>query len=191
MTGSTPYFEKPPKKAIEKVSSSVSAAPWIIISIWSKRAVCVLLGGIFLWSGVTKLIDLNSFVVIIEAYGLIPENWTMAVAVALSLLEIIAGIGLLLDIPGAEAMTAALLVLFIAVLGYAVWMGLDIDCGCFGPGDPEAEAYTGLRPALYRDLVLLAGVFYLYFFRYYRTRVANRRSGGLKAAGNKGFEHLF
>lgn len=127
-----------------------------------------------MWSGVFKLIDPNHFVIIIEAYGLIPEGWTMAVALGLSCLEVVAGLGLLLDIRGGLAVMAALLVLFVGVLGYGLWMGLDIDCGCFGPGDPEAEAYHGLRPALYRDFVMLAGVFYLYFLRYYRPEVPNR-----------------
>jgi hypothetical protein len=47
-------------------------------------------------------------------------------------------------------------------------MGLDVDCGCFGPEDPEAEAFHGLRTALYRDLFMLAAVGFLYAWRHYR-----------------------
>jgi len=43
-----------------------------------------------------------------------------------------------------------------------------VDCGCFGPEDPEAEAFHGLRPALYRDLAMLAAVVFLYAWRRYR-----------------------
>lgn len=172
MTDTTPYSENRMGGAIGAVSSSAFAAHRIFIFVWSYRVVRILLGGIFLWSGISKLLDQHTFVIMLEAYGLIPESWIMAVALGLPLLEIMAGLGLLLDIPGAEAVMAALLALFISVLGYAIWMELDIDCGCFGAGDPEAEAYTGLRPALYRDLVMLAGVFYLYFLRYYRPGLA-------------------
>jgi hypothetical protein len=49
------------------------------------------------------------------------------------------------------------------------WMGLDVDCGCFGPEDPEAEAFHGLRLSLYRDLAMMAGVFFIYGWRRYRA----------------------
>lgn len=111
----------------------------------------------------------KSFTVIIEAFGLIPESWVMPVSVGLPALEIIAAIGLLADIQGGLAIIAGLLALFMAILGYGVWMGLDVDCGCFGSADPEGQAYHGLRPAFYRDIVMMAGVFYLYFWRYCRS----------------------
>jgi hypothetical protein len=58
-----------------------------------------------------------------------------------------------------------LLAVFIAILRYGISMGLDVDCGCFGPDDPEAEAFRGLRAALCRDLVMMAGVGFLYGWR--------------------------
>jgi hypothetical protein len=48
-------------------------------------------------------------------------------------------------------------------------MGLDVDCGCFGPEDPEAEAFHGLRLSLFRDLVMMAGVVFIYGWRRYRA----------------------
>jgi uncharacterized membrane protein YphA (DoxX/SURF4 family) len=124
---------------------------------------------IFLWSGISKLMDPRSFSVIIDAYGLMPEAWIMPLAVILPLLEIILGLGLLLDIRGSLAGITSLLILFLTILGYGIWLGLDVDCGCFGPQNPEADAFHSLRPALYRDLVMIAGVVYLYFWRYYRS----------------------
>ena len=59
--------------------------------------------------------------------------------------------------------------LFIVVLGYGIWMGLDVDCGCFGPDGPEAKAFHGLRLSLYRDLVMLVGASLIYGWRRYRT----------------------
>jgi hypothetical protein len=58
-----------------------------------------------------------------------------------------------------------LLLLFIGVLSYAVWLGLDIDCGCFGPEDPEHRAFAGLRMALFRDVLLSIPVLYLFWYR--------------------------
>jgi hypothetical protein len=37
------------------------------------------------------------------------------------------------------------------------------------PGDLEGEAYSGLRPALYRNLVLAVGIAYLYSWRFMRA----------------------
>ena len=93
----------------------------------------------------------------------------MPLAIGLPLLEVIAGIGLLLDIRGSLVLITGLLVLFMAVLGYGIWMGLDVDCGCFGPEDPEAEAFHGLRLTLFRDLAMMAGVFFIYGWRRYRA----------------------
>ena len=122
-----------------------------------------------MWSGIAKLMDPKSFAVIIEAFGLIPESLVMPAAVFLPALEVIAALGLIVDIEGSLATVSGLLILFMAILGYGIWMGLDLDCGCFGPNDPEAKAYHGLRPALYRDIVMMAGVLYLYFWRFSRS----------------------
>jgi hypothetical protein len=98
----------------------------------------------------------------------------MPAAVSLPALEVAAGIGLLWDVEGSLALMAVLLVLFMIILGYGIWMGLDVDCGCFGPEDPESEAFHGLRQSLYRDAVMLAGIAYLYGWRRYRAIRPNR-----------------
>ena len=133
------------------------------------RGVRYLLAAVFLWSGITKLLDPVSFGVLIEAFGLIPKTWVMPVAIMLSSLEVIVGAGLIFDIHGSLAIIAGMVILFIAILSYGIHMGLDIDCGCFGSQDPESKAFHGLRTALYRDFVLMAGVLYMYAWRYYRS----------------------
>lgn len=65
---------------------------------------------------------------------------------------------------GSLAVIAAMLVFFMVVLGYGIRLGLDIDCGCFGPDDPE-QAYKGLKSALVRDAVLMVAVLFLYWSR--------------------------
>jgi uncharacterized membrane protein len=128
-----------------------------------------MLGGVFIFAGGSKLLAPEVFAVLIEAFGIVPDVLLLPVAIGLPLVEVIAGIGLLFDIRGSLAAITGLLVLFIVVLGYGIWMGLDVDCGCFGPEDPEAEAFHGLRLSLFRDLIMMAGVFYLYAWRRYRV----------------------
>ena len=109
------------------------------------------------------------FAVLIDAYGIIPEGLLIPLAIWLPLLEVIAGMGLLFDIRGSLALITGLLVFFMMVLGYGIWMGLDVDCGCFGPEDPEAEAFHGLRLSLFRDLGMMAAVIFIYGWRRYRA----------------------
>ena len=127
-----------------------------------------LLGAIFIYSGASKLLAPKTFAVLIDAYGLVPDGLLMPVALVLPAVELVAGAGLLADVRGSLGAIAGMLVLFVAILGYGIDMGLDVDCGCFGPEDPEAEAFHGLRAALYRDLVMLAAVGFLYAWRRWR-----------------------
>jgi len=137
----------------------------ILQSVWIYRLARWLLCVLFIWAGVLKLADPQAFSVVIRDFGLVPEWWVAPISLALPALEIIAAVGLLFDIRGSLAIIAGLLALFIAILAYGLWLGFDIDCGCFGPGDPESRAYGGLRPALYRDLCMAAAVLFLYLWR--------------------------
>jgi uncharacterized membrane protein YphA (DoxX/SURF4 family) len=126
------------------------------------------LGGIFLWSGIGKLINPLAFALLIEAYGIIPEAAVMPIAYGLPIIEVAAGLGLWFDLKGSLMTITALLLFFMAILGYGVFLGLDIDCGCFGPDDPEGQAYHGLRGAIYRDMAMLAAAAYIYAWRRFR-----------------------
>ena len=141
----------------------------IILSDWIYRIVRVVYVVLFLYAGINKLLDPRSFSIVIDAFGLVPDPLIMTVAVALPILEILAAVGLLFDVRGSLGLVSGLLVFFMAVVSYGIWMGLDIDCGCFGPGDLEGDAYRGLRPALYRNLILAVGIAYLYSWRFIRA----------------------
>ena len=156
--------------------AAATSMPWMAIlplnglfSIWPYRIVRISLSAVFLWSGISKLFSPESFAVIIEAYGIIPDSWIMPASIGLPALEVILAAALLMDIRGSLAGTAGLLAVFMVILGYGIHLGLDVDCGCFGPEDPEAEAFHGLRSALYRDMVMAAGILYLYLWRFFRS----------------------
>lgn len=128
------------------------------------------LGSVFIYAGGTKLLDVEAFSVLIDSYGILPDFLLMAAAIGLPLLEVVAAMGLIADIRGSLTAIGGLLAVFMAILAYGIWMGLDVDCGCFGPEDAESRAYHGLRSALYRDCVMLAGVLYLYVWRAFRRK---------------------
>jgi len=135
-------------------------------SIFIYRSFRILLSAIFLWSGISKLMDPNYFAFIIDGYGLLTDPLTMPAAIVFSIIEVLAGLGLLADIRGSLAVVTGLLASFMVILSYGVWLGLDIDCGCFGSEDPEIGAFSGLRTTLFRDIVMMLVIFYLYFWRH-------------------------
>ncbi len=126
----------------------------------------LLLAGIFLWSGLSKAYRPETFAGSIGAYGLLPDPLVFPAAIFLIVAEIFVGVGLLRDQRGALTATTLLMLLFLAALGYGIYLGLDIDCGCFGPDDPEAVAFHDLRGAFSRDLLLLLLIVYLYLWRF-------------------------
>ena len=134
-------------------------------ALWGYRLLRWALGATFLVAGATKLLRPDEFAIVIQAFGLLPDAWTEPVALLLPTIEVLAALGLIFDVQGSLEAIAGLLASFLLLLGYGLWLGLDVDCGCFGPHDPEGLAYAGIRPAFYRDWLLLAGVAGLYGLR--------------------------
>ena len=123
-------------------------------------AVRWVLAGIFVYSGSVKLGAPSRFAEIIAGFGLLPDVLIYPVALLLPVIELVAGIGLVFARRGSLLTVGVMLVMFIAVLFYGIHLGLDIDCGCFGPEDPE-QAYKGLKAALVRDAVMMAAVLFV------------------------------
>lgn len=126
----------------------------------------VSLGLVFIVSGIMKTGDLKGFSEIINAFALIPTGLCLPAAFLICSLEILLGACLVLDLKGSLGAVLILLVCFVSVLGYALFMGYDIDCGCFGPEDPETVAFQGLKVSIIRDLIMISFIFYLYIWRH-------------------------
>lgn len=119
-----------------------------------------------LTAGVPKLISPTSFAEVIEAYGLLPEILVFSTAVTLTFIELSSAFLLIRGRRSGLWLTAVLMMLFIAVLSYGIWLGLDIDCGCFGPEEVEHKAFSGLRTALIRDVMLCLPLMYCFWYAY-------------------------
>lgn len=136
--------------------------------LWVDRLCRWGIGLFFLIAAVPKLFDVAGFAAVIDAYGILPDPLLLPMAVVLPVMEIILAVGLLRNRLYSKAGVAVLLLVFIAVLSYAVWLGLDIDCGCFGPEDPERQAFHGLKTALVRDIAMLLPLAYSFWYHRYR-----------------------
>lgn len=129
------------------------------------RAVRILLGGVFLYAGSGKLLELRAFSVSICSYGILPDYLCIYSAIFFSLVEIAAGGGLMADRRGSLSAITSLLLVFSFVLWFGVLNELDVDCGCFSASE-QAEHHD-LRMALYRDLMMILGAFFLYGWRWF------------------------
>ena len=132
----------------------------IALSPWINLLIRFILGSMFFYAGVAKLLDPKAFARVISQYDLVPESLLAPIAIGLPVLEVLAGIGLIFAVRGSLSVISGLLVMFVFVLWYGILRNLNIDCGCFSP--QELKNYAGLQQALYRDIGMLGGVVYLY-----------------------------
>ncbi|MDR1497093.1 MAG: hypothetical protein LBS59_01575 [Puniceicoccales bacterium] len=118
------------------------------------------LTGIFLYTGITKLLDGVLFADAVAGYKVLPVWGVNVVAVVLPMLEVVVGVAVLVRRTRRAALgiMGVLLGVFMVALVQAKVRGLEIDCGCFGGGKAEK---SGLYWAVARDVVLLGMVVFL------------------------------
>ena len=142
----------------------------VILSPLTYRIIRYGLSLVFIAAGLTKLVNLDIFLMILEIYieessFVIPMTLLKPAALVLAFFEIVTGLGLFFDLRGFLTLISVQMACFIALLLYGIFTGLDVPCGCFVLNDPDKPFHEGLAPALYRDLVLVAAVIYLYWWR--------------------------
>lgn len=125
----------------------IAAAPpaW---AVWGRVA----LGLMFLVAGVGKTLDPWSFLSALGSYG-VPEVLRTPVAMTLPAIEVVVGVLLVAGWATrfAAAAAAVMMAMFIAAIGYGVWLGTLEECGCFGPFIQRSP-----RDAALIDLAMLA-----------------------------------
>lgn len=140
---------------------------WATGRPWAALVARVVLAGVFLAAGATKVGDLAGSGRAVNAYRILPFDAAMAVGAALPFVELALGVLLLIGIATriAAAVTGVLLVVYIAGIA-SVWArGLSIDCGCFGTGGELARGQSptyGLEIARDIGLLILAGFLVVY-----------------------------
>ena len=135
-----------------------------------RRLVALLIGGLFIYAGVVKVLDPIGFAGDIDNYKALP--WPVGVRLAFYLpwLEILCGLALItrqLYRGGVFILTVLMSVFIIATI-VAKARGLDISCGCFG----HASQYLSFAWHLALDFVLLGGLLFLW-----RTPLPNPARG--------------
>ena len=141
---------------MDKGQKRFSAVGKLLSSSYATLASRLVLGGVFLFAGASKVFDPGTLAASIRTYDLgLPEWFVSLSARALPYLEVLLGLYLLAGLftrTSAWA-TNALTTLFLLALLQGAARGLEIDCGCFGSSAGET---SNLWLAAARDAGLLA-----------------------------------
>ena len=116
-------------------------------------------GIILFWAGGVRLMDMGAFIRILSSYSSLPDAVIFSVAIGLPVAQLIAGVGLVLDLRGSVKASLCVLLLSVAVLASGILCHLNLDGSLF-PAEPTAPQ-KGLPRALLIDAGLLVVMLYL------------------------------
>ena len=128
---------------------------------WTLVVLRLIVGGIFAYAGYLKLKDPWAlFAMGIDSYHILPYSLVVLAAKTLPAVEVALGLWLMSGFwPRIPAtIISLLLVVFFGAMVHAKIAGQQIDCGCFGPGDPISK-WTFLRDGA----LLTASLFVTWF----------------------------
>lgn len=131
---------------------------------WISLAVRLTLGMIFLVSAAEKLPIMSDFGHAIANYKLLPLSMVNLAALLFVWTELTVAVLLIAGaaVRGAGLVSGAMLTVFIIAIISAMARGLEIDCGCFAPGQGEPEKVGW--PKVFEDIGFLAGAVFLVYF---------------------------
>jgi uncharacterized membrane protein YphA (DoxX/SURF4 family) len=124
----------------------------------------LVVGFLFIYASVYKILDPGEFAGSIRNYGLIPPVFSNLVALTLPWLELVSGAFLILGIQtrASALLTSLMMLVFLGVIIYAYAIGLDIDCGCFS-SSTESTGRIGLFH-IFRDIAVALLSFWVLVF---------------------------
>jgi protein-disulfide isomerase len=131
---------------------------WADARRWLSTALRLLLAGVWLYAGLSKIGDPAGGVRAVRAYRLLPEWLAKDVGYGLPFVEITLAVLLLVGLATrfAAVLSAVLLAVFLAGMASAAARGLRIECGCFGGGGELAGGgATRYTSEILRDVGLL------------------------------------
>ena len=99
--------------------------------LWLFRLV---VGGVFIWAGILKILDPLEFAQNIANYRVVSRDISFFLALVLPWLEVLCGILVILGIfrSSSSLLLSGMLGIFLVLITVTILRGLDVDCGCFG-----------------------------------------------------------
>ena len=123
-----------------------------------------ILGGIFIYASIDKIIAPAHFAKIIYGYYLFPDYSINLIAIFLPYLEMFSGVAMIMGIypRSAGIILGSMLFFFSVVISINLVRGVEFDCGCFSVDEPGY--ILSAKQLLLRDVVLFALSVYLVLF---------------------------
>ena len=102
------------------------------LKIYSILILRIIVGSVFLWASLSKIIDPAKFAREISNYHVMPFGLENTVAIFLPWLEFFIGSALILGImvDGSVILCSVLLIMFNMLVAQAMVRGFNIECGC-------------------------------------------------------------
>jgi uncharacterized membrane protein YphA (DoxX/SURF4 family) len=134
-----------------------------------------ILGGLFIYASIDKIVHPHAFAKIIHNYRMVPDIFIYIMAIILPWVEMMAGLCAVSGIfrRSAAIILSALLGVFAIAISINLIRGLQFDCGCFSTVITE----EGSNPVglLIRDILILIPGIVIMFFN--KSSLSYRRSG--------------
>ncbi len=127
----------------------------------------VILGFLFLYASLDKIIYPSKFAEVIYNYRLLPVELVNICAILVPWIEVFIGIMLLIGIwvDASAFMLSSITFVFTFMIISAIFRGLNIECGCFSL-DAEGSLVSWKR--VIEDIFILIGGLYLIWFNWKR-----------------------
>jgi putative oxidoreductase len=141
---------------------------------WFFLALRIVLGLVFIYAGWVKSMASDQFLYALIPFTFLPIETLPWIARILPILEIVAGLLVLIGwrrIGG--GLILILCLIFISVLGWALMNGIIVACACFG--QDETPSAGKMLIALGRDVLLATGALIFIFAREIRSRFKTAR----------------
>ncbi len=123
----------------------------------------IVLGAVFLFSSAGKIADPGAFAAILINYQLLFPPLVPATAMVVPWIEAVCGLALVFGRfeKGASLLVSLMMILFIGILFYNRYRGLNIACGCFSLA---ADAPSDIVLDTLRNLLILAAGAWVLFY---------------------------
>jgi uncharacterized membrane protein YphA (DoxX/SURF4 family) len=144
---------------------------------WCFRIICWLMGAVFIFASIDKILHPSAFANTINHYQILPNLLIPWAAAVQPWVEIGVGILLIVGIwlPGAISLLNLLLITFTGALLFNTLRGLNIDCGCFESSASLVSRTTMLLYLLRNSLFLCLALYLAGYLVVVKGETANEK----------------
>ncbi|NLI16086.1 MAG: DoxX family membrane protein [candidate division Zixibacteria bacterium] len=123
---------------------------------WVVLAIRVIIGGIFIYDSIDKIIHPEAFARIVHNYRLFPPSLINIIAIVVPWIELISGALLIVGwrYKAANLIIGGMLTAFIIALSISYIRGININCGCFST---SASSKSDLLMRIFEDIMMVTG----------------------------------